>query len=213
MAIAREEAGTAKMPDSSTGALSGDYVVPQYSEEGRKLTRGAIVGGEQKQSALSNKIGRMFASKGERIDTNKVVTSQPARVPVKVVGKVKAAKQKQAKQAEVPPTPPQFQGEDAGAFEEELPLPTTPAPKSIVVVLNGGFGKIRATVNAVLESETGLCLVFENEDMISYEPEQGGELVLTMPDKREIKVMTMGLKFKWYQTAQQLMTFIKTEKD
>lgn len=216
MAIAREEAGTAKMPDASTGALSGDYVVPQYDENGRRLTSGAIVGGLNTQSVITKKISRMFEAKGDRIGTPKIVLKQPAITPPLVGPKPKTAKAKAAKKvaAVVQPeeVPVQFEPEPLHQFEPE-PTPFTPAPKSIVVVLGSKLGKIKVAVNAVLESETGLCLVFEDEDRISYEPEQGSELTITMPDKRNVNVMAMGLRFKWYGSKQQLMTFIKTEKE
>lgn len=196
------------MPDGTTGAVAGDYVVPQYTEEGRRITRGAIVGGEQVHNQVTRKIGRMFEAKGELSNSApKILTP----VPVAPLAKTKTRKTKKV----VAPveSPAHFHEPTRQPFEEELPLPITASPKSIVVVLRTDFGKIKVAVNAVLESDTGLCLVFKDENQISYEPEQGTEVVITMPDKREIKVMTMGLRFKWYETSQQLMTFIKTEKE
>jgi hypothetical protein len=236
ISIPRSEAGRAVMPDFTTGASSGDYVVPQYSSEGRKLTRGAVVGGgSEDTNPAKRKIASFFERKGgERaeIDTggvapvipkaknaNRIKPPPPPPPPRKKGARVKVAVELPSRVEQNEPSGELYEPITA-TVEQPKPdrLPGVVQGKeytktSFTVVFHTKLGRIKSIVDAILESDTGLCLVYADEQQISYEPDQGTELSLILPDKREVEVMSVGLKFSWYDSNQQLLTFIKTEVD
>jgi len=98
------------------------------------------------------------------------------------------------------------------ADEVETPAPATPPvvyASTFNVVFSIPSGKIKSSVDAVLEDQQAIMLVYPNEDSISYEPETGSKFTLITPDKREHRVMALGLKFEWYNSRQQILVFMK----
>lgn len=80
------------------------------------------------------------------------------------------------------------------------------------VIFNIESGTIRSQADAILEDEFGLILVYSNSDSISYVPKRGGKLTLTLPS-RKVSVMYLGVQCRWFNTNQELLVFIKLDKE
>lgn len=211
MNISRSEAGTEIEPNA-VGASRKDYVVAQYDEYGRRVRRGISVGGVNTDNEAKTKMARLLSRLGGEQTT--FVMSKP--IPMESAKKAepvkKGAKKKvKVKQAEVQddshlPLPPH--AEEIVRYEEP-PVTQAHSPGNIVV-LNTGFGRIKVSVDAVLETEVGIALVFPNDTEVRFVPEQGHELTLTF-NSRDTKVMYLGLLFSWHASQQKIMTFIKSD--
>jgi hypothetical protein len=91
--------------------------------------------------------------------------------------------------------------------------PTPPTLQSLtrkVVVFTLEIGTIKASVDAILESENGIALVYPNGNEVSFTPNQGDDLSVRLPDGRTLNIMYIG-SFNWYNTTQHIMTFVKSE--
>ena len=208
--IARSEAGEEVHP-AAVGASPSDYIVGQYSDGGAKIRRGATVGGSRTEAHVRNKLIEFMERKGERMQVATPKATQPAIKPGKQV-KSSKRKPKAAAQEELPaPFYAEEAVEDPIELRQEVKAPALPIPKPIVVVFNTELGKIKVIVDAVLEADQGLALVFKHEDEVRYVPERGHELELVVSGN-PVKVMYLGHLYNWYVGTQQVMTFIKLEE-
>ena len=205
--VSRTETGR-EVPPQAAG-LSGDfdgsagYIVPHYHETGHKTRQGMPM-----SSKATERMERIMSKYGERM-----------QIPVAIDATVPTGKSTKRK-SKPKTTVVQSKSKDA-----DLPLPSyavqeTPQPgflnptlatKPNIVVFNLKLGKIKVVVDAVLETDIGLALVFADENEVRFTPEQGNDLKLTLPGNKDIEVMYLGITFNWYNTKQQVMTFIKSE--
>jgi hypothetical protein len=90
------------------------------------------------------------------------------------------------------------------------PISTSPPKRdSFSIVFAIESGNIKSTIDSVLEDDTCVILIYENEDRMSYIPQKGGKLTVILPGNRKVPVMYLGSQLRWYNTEQQLMVFVK----
>lgn len=138
-----------------------------------------------------------FTETGKLIDPNKKVTpimtklnergqviEEPAKKTKKVKGKVK----------------------EVETYVEE---PSYEEP-SHTVVFETSTGKIRCDVNAVLDSDSFIGLVFSDQSAIHFEPAVGTVFKLYLDnDKVPMELLSSGCVFSWYKSDQKIMILVK----
>jgi hypothetical protein len=194
MNIARTEAGT-EVAATSAGAPPNNYIVGQYDMHGHKLRNGMTAGGSATEARIQSKLMEFMERKGDRVEPT-------------VIPQVKTAK---AKKGAAKPQAAATKLEGHGGRPYTAPSAIL-APEPIAVAFSVKIGKIKAVVDAVLEHENGLALVFNHEDQMHYIPEQGNELDLLI-GSRKIPVMYLGHVFSWHHGTQRIMTFIKLNEE
>ena len=201
MSISRTEAGREVTP--AQGGITGDfggaagYIVPHYHETGHKTRQGMPI-----SSDATSRMERILSREG----TKQLPTPPASTKPITKAAKKKAQKQQEwaaEQQRTNIPLPPY-------AINAPPALSPTLTTKPIMVAFHLPSGKLKILVDAVLETDMGIALVFANEDEVRFTPEQGNELTLTLPNKQDVKVMYLGITFSWYNSAQKIMTFIKS---
>lgn len=186
-----------------------DFVVPQYTDEGRRIGQGRSVLPTVGRSKIAMAIAQHAQGHGGRVG-NAQVSSAPVikqaaakQQPAKVVAPAKPVKGK-TKKAKVQPVEPVF---EPTIQPEEQTVMRTATPNS-VVVFNTPFGKIRSNVEEVMTNDIGFALVFKNYEAVNLVPDAGTTLTVTLPDEGEVKAMYTGCFFVDLQQRQYLV-FIK----
>jgi len=204
MEISRYEAGR-ELPPATVGITgehegAANYIVPHYHETGHKTRQGLALNPE-----ATIRMEQIMKRHGEKV-------SVPAPVVLNTPGSPLNGKRKTRKTTRTPQVTPQVTLPTPYYTPTNHPLlaDLSITPTKITVVFVVKSATIKVLVDAVLNSETGLSLVFANEEEIRITPEQGDQLVLVLPGKVEIPVMYLGIIHQWYNSPQQLMSFIKT---
>lgn len=194
---------------------SKSFVVPRYDPYGQRLSKGETVGGDQiaskhRQALVSSMRTNGRVMRGYVMTENgPVKQAQAPTAPVNKPGK-KAKSKTVIKPAQ--PLIAETITETVTPYEDVVkPLPQAKSIFLVTFVI--ASGKIKSSVNAVLESKEALLLVYEDEDSISYIPEKGSKFTIITPDRREVPVLYLGLQFEWYNSRQQLLIFLKTDVD
>jgi hypothetical protein len=200
------------------------FIVGKYDEDGRSKAVGkpadvqeisqnkklmiksmSTRGGELMPGFIMTADGPVKAS---QFKPTPKVTIKPAVQPVPEV-KGKRGKKKAA--VEVPVQ--SYVEEVEEQITDTLPLPKETAPETFPVTFSIESGTIRSSCIAILEDDLGLILVYNDMDDISYIPKQGGKLSLTLPGQRKMNVMFLGLRLQWFNNNNQLLVFIKIDKE
>ena len=218
----RSEAGEEIHPlNSGMSVPSKSFIVGRYDEYGHRTSPGEFLGTESAANKYKRQLLDSMRNHG-RVMPGYVLTDQG---PLKQTALVKPIVSKPDKK-----TPKASQSLKKQAHAEPV-YETVTRPEPVVIqedkyadaepskAKRAGFniafsiesGKIKSTVDAVLETNEALMLVFKDDDAVSYEPEKGSQLIIITPDKRKISVMYLGVKFAWHDTRQQLLVFMKTD--
>lgn len=214
-----------------TGFYSaGDYVVPEFTESGKKTTPGQVVGNAPSIVELAQRMAAHAEMGGATLLPvppaaealkKKATRSSPSR---------KAPSAPVANQATKTPIL-RADGLDPNVVTGDLtvPLPVvntilqpSPSPSlrvqtnvpssSIEVVFSTQLGRIKVNASAVLDSQNALVLVFAHEGEIRYEPVPGTNVQLII-DGKLVNTMYPGFKFPWMDETMQLMVFVKLPDD
>jgi hypothetical protein len=187
----------------------GDYVVPQYNEMGRQLEDAVIIGSEKKLSKMALSIARHASNHGGAIATP-VVVAEPAK-PVKGKKGKKQAVAPQPVKAKKPtvvdPAEPAVVVKPGVKFSSDI------ADHNLAVTFQNKFGKIKMKALDSMDSELAICLIFKNEDALSFIPEQGEELFVTIGDAAKERVLFPGAIFTWPDREKQLMVLFRSPAD
>ncbi len=189
--------------DKST--MTGDYVVGSFTSQGTRVKDGFFVGSPDAVAVLHKKYMDSARRNGEVFD----VSALPAQ-PTQEHKKVKTYSNKNG-----------YNGTRAKAQrkEEEKPpvLPTpppTPTPKEMyTVVFENEFGKIKVRAVDVLVNQNAYCIVFLNEDSMTFEPKIGQKIFIYLNDNKKISVYYPGIVFNWTDDRRKLMILIRNEQD
>ena len=208
----RSEAGVEVNPlRSGVPIPAKSFIVGRYDEYGGKKTAGKLAAEPHEVSAIKQEILKdMSYARGSKLMPGFVMTengpvkesSLPVIQPSTIVKKLN---KKSAKNIKVTP------------ITASLPVQTLPTTEpdrfkeTFTIVFSIESGNIRSTVDAILEDNIAVILVYESADKVSYVPKNGGKLTLVFPDKRKIPVMFLGAQLQWYDTDQQLLIFVKTD--
>lgn len=200
-------------------ASSGDYQVAEYTSTGARITKPKVVGGINQLQKIASLVDQSATAKGgRRVVLQKIRGGQQAPPPTPAP---KPAKQKPGKKnKKALPTLKEVDLEEEASVEDLEDLITTPpvvAPPAVVVrpkgkkvVFHTNYGMIKATVMDCLSDpqQWGICLVFEDEDAISFIPRPGQDLKVTLPDKTTVKVAFTGIVMTWSDGVSKLMFFL-----
>jgi len=208
-----------------------DYVVPQYSEEGRRLTHGRPVLQKPGQSKIAMAIAMHAQGHGGRMTSMAAITpvsSNPIRKQAAVAAapvsepqpqpqpqpqpaskaKGRAAGRKKAKVvAEVETPVEEYRTYETAPADGPAEMFTQGFSMKSTVVFNTPFGKIRSAVEEVMTTDLGVMLVYSGYKAITLLPDPGATLKLTI-DNEDVKVLYTGCCFVGSDQRQYLM-FIK----
>jgi hypothetical protein len=199
-------------PDASAPPKS--YIVPKFDNFGKKKVNGEMVGGSKEAEKLKRLMLDSMQNRGSLMPGFVMTPTGPIKA---VHAKQEPLTIKFTKQAteEVQNLTKPKKGKKAKLQEiESLPImeETMPTKTEYPVTFIIESGKIKGMIDAVLEDELFLALVFNNEGSVTYVPEQGSPLKLLLPDKRQLNVVFSGSQLDWYNTNQQILLFLKQEK-
>ena len=186
----------------------GDYVVPEFSENGTKITKGQVLGDLQEVSSLAAKMNAHAIMGGaeplpappvtKQAKTAKTAVSKKAApVPLTTLGALKILADGMDNET------------TSTMLKTERPVEKAAiGSPSIEVVFSTQLGRIKVNVSAVLDSLNALVLVFANESEIRYEPTAGTNVQLIINGRVE-NTMYPGFKFPWVDKEKTLMVFVK----
>ncbi len=217
----------------------GDYIVPKFNALGKRISEPSFVGSAEeikekslaiiKSALLGSREGKFVRKTGIDVGPQRRSESaiNPSKNPTKKQRKVNNNQEKSTssklpiieldkKPLKVKPSSIYLPIEEAMRainMDEEtnysVNTPSISATKSIYVTLSSNFGKIKVSVAAVLEEETALILVYNNEEAMSFIPHQGDILSIIINKDRTERVMYTGFLFTWIDNTKKLMVFVK----
>jgi hypothetical protein len=177
----------------------GDYVVGRYSENGAKIKDGKLVGDSDEVAELKSMLS----------DHAKRTGGQPLKsevVPAKKVAK------KKAKPSNIIPMPTM-------GFDEEPPFEPEPDYKPTIkkskkqISFLSQMGKIKMTIEDIIECEMAFCIIFSEEDDIIFSPKSGETLTMITPEGNEHQVYFSNTVFTWVDGTKQLMVLFKIDDE
>lgn len=162
----------------------GDLIVGSYNSEGGAIRARGVAG----ESDEINRIREMFERSAIHAGATKLPTAKTSK-------RVPKPKKPQAKQKTKPQTdswpehevrgeeipvfnPKDWEGVDNERDTEESPVVKRDVPKKKVKFSNN-FGKIKMSVEHVMECEIAYGLIFANDDDIIFTPKPGETLLFT----------------------------------
>jgi|GEM_PF-5295339 len=221
----RSDPGTERHPLSSTIPVEpGTYIVGKYDEFGHQRKSSEPADHPSDAARIRKLLVESMTTRGGRLLPGFTMT---ANGPVKInnlpiiapttpsQAKPAVARQTKKKAASIKlndlpaltdPEPPMFQR----IYEPDITEPKK-ATRNFPIIFKIESGNIRSSVDAILEDDLAIMLVYSDSEAISYEPARGSELTLILPDKRKVDVMYSSIKFRWYMTSQECLIFIKAK--
>lgn len=184
----------------------GDYIVGKYSEMGKPIKDGKVFDGGDDEEAY--KLKEMFANHGRNSGGSFLPQTKTSITQKKKVKKQKAKE-------EDPVVKPLW--ETLSNIEpESLDAPkiekiSKPTQKKYIYLYNK-LGKIRLTVESVLECEQAYCLVFYSIDDLIFTPNPGETLTLIIDTNTEVPVYYPNSSFTWIDGEKQLMILFKVDE-
>ncbi len=212
MAISRTEAGEEINPMTAGVPIKqSDFIVARYDEMGGKIREGGVAGGSTISSKIASKLEKAMARSGEKVTFTYGINPTKS---IKTKAKTKRTKANPLPEKPVLPKPDYLDLNISESKEEPVESNETPTIPKItkVVEMIFNFGKIKALVDAVVINETGVALIFESSNTMTFIPEAGTELNLSV-EGQTLNVMYLGITFQWYNSNQQVMLFIKTNEE
>ncbi len=170
-------------------AKPGDYIVGSYHDMGRELKPGKGIGDPDETMSLQE----MILEHGQR-------TGGKPLSDKKITGKKGVKKKKVAD-----PEPEMINIWDK--VREEKVVEKSNEKKYIY--LFNKLGKIRLSVETVLECEAAYCVVFRSEDDVIFTPNPGETLNMINLDGDEVTVYFANSMFNWIDGVKQLMILFK----
>lgn len=177
-----------------------------YSAEGKKLVDGgiAIVGDAEEIAQLQNQIKKAAKQSGKQITEEKKAKKKTGRKANNTTNYISLPK-------ESPNYLPDLStySQPIEKFYDEA---EAEKPKPQQVYFENAFGKIRSSVESVIEHEAAFMLVFSNEEEIVFEPKVGETLVFTY-NKKVYSVYYPGVIFDWTDGIKKAMILFKASEE
>jgi len=193
---------------------TGDYICPSYAENGTVKKEGGFCGDSKEIAEMKEKIAANAARSGATL----LPIIAPVENPKKRGRPSKKLKAVEPPGFEVVPLKTDITGSAFVAAPishiDLKPVYEMPKEEPLVlidVVFKNKFGKITVSVERVLESEIGICLVFPSKDAMRFIPAEAEELELCYKDEQFCKVLYSGIIFPWLDETRQLMILIRTD--
>ena len=185
----------------------GDYIVGKYNDMGNQIKAGKVYDAGDDEEAY--KIKEMFANHGRSAGGTLLPTAKTSVTQKKKVKKPKLTEKEE-------PVAPLW--ESLSKIEPESLDPTPkiekinkPQQKKYIYLYNK-LGKIRLTVESVLECEQAYCLVFYSVDDLIFTPNPGETLTLIIDTNTEVPVYYPNSSFTWIDGEKQLMILFKVDE-
>jgi len=192
--------------------MTGDYVVGSFTENGTKVRKGRATGAREEVMSLAQKIAQHALGAGE----GQLAKVREPDSPKKDKKGKKPIKGERVKQ---PTLKVDSFDDDEQTSVNEAMAATMATPKRIEkdyktlsVVFSNKLGKIKVKVIDIFEEETSICLVFESEDDVVFEPQQGEVLEIVLYGNRKQNVMYPGFLYTWMDKTKKLMVLVKTDE-
>ncbi len=180
----------------------GDYIVGKYNDMGAQIKSGKVIGDEEEVLDLRD----MVINHGNHTGGVPLFTAKTKQT-VK-----KEKKKKPAKVEDVEYKP---------LCDKVEPEPLDPTPKiekinkpqsKKYIYLYNKLGKIRLTIESLLECEQAYCVVFYSIDDLIFTPNPGETLTLIIDNDTEVPVYYPNASFSWIDGEKQLMILFKTDE-
>ena len=190
------------------------FVVGKYDGDGRRIENGQLAEGSTESAKLTKLLVRSMSTRGGEIMPG-FVTSENGPIKSELIAKTKPmvkslpsipVKRGRGRPKNIVVNPVMVNQE----VEQEVSAEPV-VTKTFPVTFNIESGTIKSQVDAILEDELGLILVYRDSDSISYVPKRGNTLALTLPG-RKVNAMYLGVQVQFYNTSQQLLVFVKTDQ-
>lgn len=174
----------------------GDYIVPSYSEAGRKLRDGKMYGDHDNIVRKSEMIATdALRVKGAALEQ---VTEEPAQAISKKKPLVKN------RPALVPKTvKPTLKVDGFDNNTDTLSSNREYLP-SLDIVFKMSLGKLKVTVVSASIEDRAICLVFKDENDLRFEPELGDKFNVII-DGATYPVFYPGFLFTWLDHKKRIM--------
>jgi hypothetical protein len=210
--------GTEVKPDFANITIPAkSFVVGKYNPDGKRKTQGEMVGGSGEATRLNKLLLESMRRGGELLpdffmSSEGPIKLQPTQsytptMQTNPTNKAKGKHKKIKEQTHNYPKSPEPANTLPSPVYEAAPQKIKPHPKKLIEVLVD-FGKIKMMVDEIIETTDAFALIFESKDYITCEPDKGHKLVL-LYNGSKFKVMYLGILFKWIDSEQQVMLFIK----
>ena len=195
---------------------AGDYVVPEYGEQGNKTAPGQVIGSASEVMDMSKRMAQHALMQGASPLPIAIQDMPPARKgPKAKAAKPEKVKKSQTAQERLDTVVPLLRVDGLSMAEPKPQVnlllsssPQAPASSPIEVVFSTQLGRIKVNASAVLDSNNALVIVFSDEGEIRYEPAPGSEVQLLIGGRVE-NTMYPGFKFSWVDDKRKLMVFVK----
>ena len=181
----------------------GDFIVGRYNDQGGVIKPGKASGDAEDIAELQKMMMDHGARTGGRVlPKNTIIAKTNTRKGKKK--KIEPKEEIEFKEDESP-----F-WEDAPT-EYQPPVDNKPVRKKYIYLYNK-LGKIRLSIEDLLENEQAYCVVFRSEDDLIFVPNAGETLTMITPDGSEVSVYYANALFTWSDHNKQLMVLFKNNE-
>lgn len=182
----------------------GDVVVGRYNDFGGRIEDSKTIGDSEDLERIQKELSRHAEISGATLMKPPIPIKPGRYSDKKKPGKLLITKKdiKEAMQAKLT----NDQAAVVASVKQE-------PKKKMTVYLHNALGKIKLSVEAVLESEMAYCLVFANDDDVIFVPNAGETLTFINTFNKEFPVYYTNTLFSWTDGIKQLMVLFKDDSD
>lgn len=176
----------------------GDYIVGKYSEMGTEIKAGKLEGDSDQIEEMQQMVEDHAKRTGGR---EIIVKTTTAKKVAKKSKKVPAIQQVDEEAFE-----PFFE-----ASEKPIIQNNTRTSKKYIYLYNK-LGKIKLSIESLIECEQAYCVVFHTEDDLIFVPNAGETLTMVTPSGDEVSVYYANTLFTWTDNVKQLLILFKVNE-
>lgn len=176
----------------------GDYIAPKFNDNGSKIQKGRVFGDKSEVISMSQRIAKHALATGSMLPVTTSEEDSPPIIAPKTTKKKLTKSKPPIKEEQLPTL--RIDSDFANSSGVKSSITSAPTifsqsvDKIINIVFSSKLGKIKVSVEEVLEEETAFCLVFNNEREVRFEPQQGEILDITHAGKKH-SIMYPGFLF------------------
>lgn len=181
----------------------GDFIVGRYNEMGKELKAGKLEGDEEQIAAMKEMLTEHAGRSGGREMTKTTITK---KIPKKK-GPVPNKPVKDDIMYEEPDEPKPFY-----VNIEQPKQSFNQNNRKKYIYLYNKLGKIKLSIESLIECEQAYCVVFYTEDDLIFVPNPAETLTMVTPDGDEVLVYYANTLFTWIDHVKQLLVLFKVNE-
>lgn len=182
----------------------GDYIVGKYSEMGKEIKAGRLEGNEDEINAMKEMLSEHAGRSGGRSLITKSTVTKKA-----------PAKKTATKKGPVPNATVYEEPDEPAPFYANIEQPKqsfNQNNRKKYIYLYNKLGKIKLSIESLIECEQAYCVVFYNEDDLIFVPNPAETLTMVTPDGDEVLVYYANTLFTWTDHVKQLLVLFKVNE-